>query len=287
MKQILARFERDLDPMRPHAQVLAYGEVSAALLIPDLPGQVAKRMAGFADESMAGAYVRLVEEYIEILNAAGIEVVSTEPVVVPRPSRPPVVYLVQPLLTDLGNALLEDSDLKNLIVPVLDRVWSLHQRRQSPEVAIDAQLSNWSFRSGVPVLIDVGTPFMRDHGKYLFDEEILLSAIPAVARWYYRRKGSIGAYMDDYFDVRLVAVDLLGNFLKEGAERRLRGGVDVVNEWLATHRLAPVTTQQVREYYGEDAATLELFGRVRRIDRAGKRLLRQPYDFVLPGRVAR
>lgn len=286
MRELLDAFEQRLDPRAPDAKVLAYGEVSAALLIPGLEGRVAKRMAGFANMTMARSYVDLVARYIEILTSCGISVVPTETVVVPRSGRP-VVYLVQPMLADLGNDLLRSGvPLRGLIEPVLDRVWALYERSGTPEVAIDAQLSNWSF-TGDPVLLDVGTPFMRDGGGYLFDEEILLSAIPGVARWYYRRKGSIAEYMDDYFSPRLVAVDLLGNFIKEGAAARLPDGLSVANAWLDGRGLEPIDGREVTAYYEQDAATLELFLRVRRIDRAFKSLVRRDYDFVLPGPVKR
>lgn len=284
MKEILQRVENDLDPAHPHVEILAYGEVSAALLVPELPGHVAKRMSGFRDAAMADAYCGLVRDYIAHLPVA---VVPTEVVTVERDGRAPVVYLVQPLLTDLGNELLHTAVLAPLIDAVMDRVWLLHQRTAEPEMAIDAQLSNWSFAGAEPVLIDVGTPFVRQNGRYLFDQEILLSAIPPGLRAYYRSKGDIAKYMDDYFVPRLVAVDLLGNFIKEGAAARLPEGVDVVNRWLQAHDQRPVTQAEVEKYYQDDAATLELFLRVRRMDRGLKRLLRREYDFVLPGKVAR
>lgn len=121
----------------------------------------------------------------------------------------------------------------------------------------------------------------------MFDQEILLSAVPPGIRAYYRRKGTAAEYMDDYFDPRLVAVDMLGNFIKEGAVARLPEGIVVANEWLSAHGLDPVERGQIEEYYKQDAATLELFLRVRRLDRAAKRLLRRDYDFILPGKVKR
>ncbi|HPJ20447.1 MAG TPA: DUF6206 family protein, partial [Actinomycetota bacterium] len=157
-----------------------------------------------------------------------------------------------------------------------------------PETAIDAQLSNWSFTvADDPELLDVGTPFVRSDSGYRFDQEILLSAIPPGLRAYYRRKGDVATYMDDYFSPRLVAVDLLGNFIKEGATRRLPEGIVAANEWLESHDLEPIARAEVDEYYKQDAATLELFLRVRRLDRAARRLLRREYDFILPGRVSR
>ena len=102
--------------------------------------------------------------------------------------------------------------------------------------------------------------------------------------------------MDDYVDLRLVAVDLLGNFIKEDAVDRLAAGLAAVNSWLAeggpsgleTVGAGKITEQEVRDYYRQDAGTLQLFLRVRRTDRwVRTRLLRRQYDFILPGRVNR
>ena len=239
---------------------------------------------------MAEAYCTLVESYIATLRADGIRVVDTVVSVVDRPTRPPVVYLVQPLVADLGHQLLHtmsDAELSRAIAMVLDRVWALHRRTDSPEVAVDAQLSNWSFTDpGDPVLVDVGTPFMRRSGRHLFDIEIVLSAMPPGVRSYYRR-GVAAAYMDDYFVPRLVAVDLLGNFIKERATSRLAAGIRAADDWLGAHGLEPIQRSEVEEYYRKDAAALELFLRVRRVDRAVRRVFRRDYDFILPGRVDR
>lgn len=291
MKQILQRLEAGLDPAHPSGvTVLAYGEISAALVVPGLEHKVAKRMSGFGDHAMADAYSDLVKDYIAILRAEGITVVETDVVMVERPTRPPVVYLVQPLLATLGHHMLRsasDAELADTITMVLDRVWTLHRRTDSTEVAIDAQLSNWSFTDhSDPVLLDVGTPFMRRNGKHLFDVEIALSAMPPGIRSYYRR-GVAAAYMDDYFVPRLVALDLLGNFIKEHATQRLPEGIVAVNDWLNTHDLELIQRSEVEKYYKKDAAALELFLRVRRLDRTVRHLFRREYDFILPGRVAR
>jgi Family of unknown function (DUF6206) len=291
VKQVLQRLEAGLDPAHPDGvTVLAHGEISAALVVPGLEGRVAKRMSGFADHPMARAYCELVGDYIAALRGDGISVVDTEVVLVDRPARTPVVYLVQPLVTDLGHERLHsvsDAELDEMVTSVLDRVWTLHLRTEAPEVAIDAQLSNWSFTDARdPVLLDVGTPFMRRNGQHLFDVEIVLSAMPPGIRSYYRR-GVAAAYMDDYFSPRTVAVDLLGNFIKERATSRLTEGIAATNDWLAGHGLEQVGRSEVDEYYRKDAAALELFLRVRRVDRAVRRLFRRDYDFILPGRVAR
>jgi hypothetical protein len=93
--------------------------------------------------------------------------------------------------------------------------------------------------------------------------------------------------MDDYFVPRLVALDLLGNLIKERATSRLPNGIRATNSWLDTHELEPILRSEVDQYYKKDAAALELFLRVRRADRAVRHLFRRDYDFILPGRVSR
>ena len=68
---------------------------------------------------------------------------------------------------------------------------------------------------------------------------------------------------------------------------RLPEGIVATNDWLDTHDLEPIQRSEVDEYYKKDAAALELFLRVRRVDRAVRHLFRRDYDFILPGRVAR
>ena len=72
MKQILAQLEDRLDPADPQGvRVLAYGEISAALLVPGLEGRVCKRMSGFADHAMAAAYGDQVTDHIDALRDNG------------------------------------------------------------------------------------------------------------------------------------------------------------------------------------------------------------------------
>lgn len=310
----LTTFEAGLDPSHPErsgAHVLAYGEISAAITLPGvaaLDGVVVKRMSGFADDAAARAYEDLLTEYLERLGTCGISTAPTMAVAVTVAGRRPSVYLLQPLLPaeSLGNRILHDSGDEELAAAttlVLDqtlKVFSANAAGPADQISIDAQLSNWSFSdSGDPVLIDVGTPFIRRDGSHAFDQEILLSAVPPGIRAYYRRKGTASEYMDDYFEPRLIAVDLLGNFHKEGATERIPVALAAANAWLAGPAKAlqaqlgppeqdgPITEDEVAAYYKEDAATLELFLRVRRADRAVRRVLRRRYDFILPGRVER
>ena len=177
-------------------------------------------------------------------------------------------------------------------------------------MAVDGQLSNWSFdapdpASGAPtdtspagsrtppkpVLIDVGTPFIRRDGRHRLDARVVVSAAPPGIRALLLRFVA-DSYQDDYFVPRTVAVDLLGNFHKEGAADRIGTGLDVANDWLATADIPgprePISPKEVDDYYRQDARLLGIFLQARRADRAIRtKVLRQDYDFLLPGRVRR
>jgi hypothetical protein len=308
---VLIDLESRLDPAEPERTpgltVVAYGEVSVCLQLDGLPGFVCKRMSGFADEAAANSYQELVRTYLSELAAAGVIVADTRVVPIPRAGRAPVVYLLQPHLPSatLGNAILVSSD-DDTVVDVVERVLATAlrlaqtnaERSDGLEVALDGQLSNWSFgvdpnRLDDPVLIDVGTPFMRRAGQHLIEIGWLETPIPPGVRSYYHRRGLVGAYLDDYYSPRLVAIDLLGNFHKEGRPDRVPLGIGVVNRWLAGAAAAlgphdPVTADEVERYYRSDADLLALYLRLRRADRFLKtRVLRRQYDFVLPGPVTR
>ena len=120
----------------------------------------------------------------------------------------------------------------------------------------------------------------------------LLGPVPPLLRTYYGRKGLVEAYLDDYFVPRTVALDLLGNFHKEGHADRLPNAIQVVNEWLADPDVPgptePIDAAEVQAYYRKDADLLELYLRLRRMDRFVRtKVLRRPYDYLLPGRVSR
>lgn len=308
---VLEDFERGLDPANPTArsgvQVLGYGEVSAALALEALPGQVCKRMAGLRDRDATERYQSLVDHYIRALRASGVAVVDTRVVAVHAAGRRPVVYLLQPRLAagGLGNTLLREADdatmlgcVDRVLVALFD-LWDANRRRSDGlELAVDAQLSNWHFPSteagpGTPALFDVGTPYVRRGASYQIDLEIFLAAVPPLLRAYYRRARAVEEYLDHYFDPRSVALDLLGNFHKEGRPDRVARAADRVNAWLAAHAAEfghrrPVDAGDVARFYAHDAAQLELFLKVRRLDRFIRtRLLRTRYDFVLPGAIRR
>jgi hypothetical protein len=219
----------------------------------------------------------------------------------PAPRRH-VVYLVQPRLDPRGLAshVLRRGSL-DALRPLLEQVLAHVQRvlganaarGDGREVAVDAQLSNWvDPGDGRLRLLDVGTPFLRKDGALEIGSELFLRPYPAPARWWLRRHGDVERYIAAFFRFRTAVIDLLGNFIKEGAPEKLPGAIELVNAWCARQpdagRLGRVDEAAVRAYYARDASTLELSLRLRKLQRfATTRLLRRRYDFVLPGRIAR
>ncbi len=304
----LLALERRLDPARPTeggtgVEILGYGEVSAVLGLADLPGRVLKRMSGFPDADAARAYAGVVERYVADVRALGVPVVETGLVRLEPERGRHVVYLVQPRLDParLGNAILRREPFDG-VTPFLERVLGLVRavldanpaRSDGREIALDAQLSNWHWSEGadLPTLIDVGTPFTRRDGALEIGADLFLRAYPAPMRWYLRRARAVESYIDAFFRFDTTAIDLLGNFVKEGRPERIPDGVACVNGWIARQpgaaRLGRIDERAVRAYYAKDASTLELALRARKLARfVDTRLLRRRYDFILPGRIAR
>ncbi len=322
----LADFEAALDPAHPTAngaQVVGYGEVSTVLRLAALPGEVCKRMAGFRDEAAVEHYLVVLARYVELLRAHGIEPTETRPVALALPRRRPVVYLLQPALDPRGFAseILRTGDDARLLA-CLDRVLAhvrmliVANRRNAGArtVTVDAQLSNWHFlvvdaaggpqaarehaaptaqtTVGMPCLVDVGTPFMRLRGLDEMGIELFLAPVPPGFRSFSRRQRDVERYIDDYFDPRTLLLDLLGNFHKEGRPDRIELARAHVNRWLAADgaelAIGALEAAEVDRYYRRDAQKLELFLRLRRLDRwVRTRVLRQRYDFILPGPIRR
>lgn len=294
----LAALEEALEPARPEAtpglRVIGYGEVSAVLTLADVPGVVLKRMAGLADLRAAAAYRALVTDYIAAVRSSGVPVLPTEVLVVRRPGRRPVVYLVQPEVAQdlLGHQIMrtaDDTTHEQLLRRVLDALLAVRENAVE-DVAVDAQLSNWYLPAGVaetPVLLDIGTPFVRRDGRQALDAEIILSTAPAPLRPLFRRLGTVHSYFEDYFEPRTAALDLLGNYHKEGRPDRIDAAIEVVNPWLEPLGASPITRREVDRYYRSDAWLLGFWLQARRAERAVRLRAGRDYDFILPGRVRR
>ena len=249
-------------------------------------------------------YLDVVGRYIRRLHDVGVHVVATAAVPIAVEGRAPVVYLLQPRLdgAGLGNAILRSADDRTLCAR-LDAVLGDCRRvllaNRAPvddrTATVDGQLSNWHFDRDLaspPLLIDVGTPFMRRHGAYEIDIGLFLAPAPPVVRQLFRRLRIVETYLDTFFDPRLLLVDLLGNFHKEGRPDRIDAAVAHVNTWLQSTGsdlgVEPIARAEVDRYYSKDAKLLEFYLKVRRLDRFVRtRIFRRVYPFVLPGPIRR
>ncbi|MBI1320823.1 MAG: hypothetical protein GC168_18010 [Candidatus Hydrogenedens sp.] len=297
----LQRFEAALNPARPEAggaRVIGYGEISTAFTLADLPGFASKRMAGFSTEPEAERYGEALADYLDELHVQGVRTADTRLALLTGANGRPMAYLVQPLLDaeGIGAHLLRTADdgrLLECVQAVLETVAGLldenARRTDDRVVAVDAQLSNWWFEPGstTPTLLDVGTPFMRRGGIDECGTEFFLAPVPFPLRGYYRRQRAVEQYIDDYFDARSLALDLLGNFHKEGRPDRIGVVVPLVNDWLAGRHAENISARDVDAYYKKDAADLELYLKIRRLDRALYRLAGRSYPFILPGPIKR
>jgi hypothetical protein len=102
--------------------------------------------------------------------------------------------------------------------------------RDGRSVTVDAQLSNWHFGAagnagGDPLLIDIGTPFMRKDGADEIGIELFLAPMPPGLRALYRRARAVERYLDAFFDARSLLVDAVANFHKEGRPDRIELGL--------------------------------------------------------------
>ncbi|MFQ5478748.1 MAG: DUF6206 family protein [Candidatus Binatia bacterium] len=307
----LQDFERNLDPADPadgpfEVQVVGFGEVAAVLTVRGLPGVVCKRMAGFPDAGAVGDYASVVERYIRVLGERGVSVVDTSVYTVESRDHGYTAYLIQPEIpsTELGtHVLLEGSDdeltaVLDAVLRVAGRLLLANQRpKDGRTVTVDAQLSNWrwlrnSEGTAELALFDVGTPFMRLDGVDELGSDVFLYPVPQPARAYYRRKRAVERYIDDYFDIHKLFVDILGNFYKEGRPERIALAIGLYDRWRRGEGAAleppPVTEQQVASYYRKDASDLERYLKVRRFHRFLRtKVLRRHYSFILPGKIRR
>jgi Family of unknown function (DUF6206) len=265
--------------------VLGFGEISLVLAWPAQgPRFACKRLPVFPTRERFAAYRATLEDYVDALRDAGVDVIQTEMRGVPRPDGTVVGYVVQPMLPAeaLAPEILRDTGAGSGH-PLVTEVVATAARAVSPQVGLDAQLANWMIDGEALRYIDVSTPMIwGDNGRSRLDIEHLGRAYPAVLRTPLRRFLA-PRILDGYRDLRKVYLDLTGNLLKERLERWLPAFLEQLNRYLDQ----PLSEREVRRYYRTDARLWAALLRVRRLDRAWHRQLRRPYPFLLPGRIER
>ncbi len=308
---LLKMFEDQLNPSHPEksgvpAKILGYGEISATFSIAKMPGVAFKRMPPFNSMEEIAAYRSAVDRYCALLKqGCGIDVVEYSVYTMTNRYDEQILYLAQPRLPDtsIGNYILKQggvSDLEIIIQAVLPHLIHIYQwnRAHMPDaqIAIDGQLSNWSFEFGEKkecraVYFDITTPLFRINKTEQLDTEIFLKSCPSFLVWLVRWQ-FLQDVLDRYYDTRMVLIDLVANFYKEGREDRIDKAITLINQWLAEQdfqkEIPPLTQKEVDRYYKNDAFIWSLFLYLRRFDRFLKtRVSGGRYNFILPGKIKR
>lgn len=270
--------------------ILGYGEISSVLRLDTASGPAAaKRLPPFADDAAVARYREAFERYLATLEEGGVTVAPSTLHVLPHPAGGRTVWCVQPLLDGerlgpraLAAAARAEGD--DAAVAAFDQMLQPALTCVSPRCGLDGQASNWVLTDEGPRYLDVTTPMLRDDARReALDPELFLASLPWALRGLVRRF-MLGGILDKYYDVRGVAVDLLGNLVKEGLSERLPALIAHTNAALGSD----ISEAEVRAYYRSDARMWALLQRLRRADRWWQRAVRRrPYPFLLPGRIER
>jgi Family of unknown function (DUF6206) len=290
------------------ARVLGYGEISTVFELDDDPGIAFKRMPIFRDSRELDSYEATFDRYYRELRAAGLELPDCDRVHIVSDTDRIVLFLAQKKLPSesvASNVIhsLEVDETARLVLAVLrelSKVWEFNARKNGVELGIDGQISNWSVKGykegdGLPgelelVYFDTSTPLFRVDGVEQLDAELFLRSAPSFMVWLLR-----WLFLEDvvtrYYDLHLVAIDLIANFFKEQLPDRIPALIDTANRFFTGEAAAlgvePITEKEVRSYYREDALIWRLYLNMRKVDRGLHRLARKEYPYILPGKIKR
>ncbi len=267
-------------------RVLGYGELSTVVAIDTAAGSYAcKRLPPFEGLLRFESYRGLFEEYLERLEAAGLNVLPSALRALDPGGGSLVAYCIQPIVEAdrLGPKVLAGLDSEAAaahFASLLDQVLGTVE----PTVGLDAQLANWLLRDDGWAYLDVTTPLLRDTaGRDRLDADLYLAMLPFALRAIVRRF-LLHGITRTYFEPRRVVMDFLANLHKERLERHLPAFLEIANR----HLEPPFTAREVRAYYASDARLWSALLALRRADRFWqRRVRRRPYPFLLPGRINR
>ena len=310
-EKLLEEFENQLDPAFPEKSgmppaILGYGEISTTFSIARMPGIAFKRMPPFSGPEKMNAYKSAVDRYCLLLkNSCDIPVTPYDFHEIINRYGEHILYVSQPQFpaASIGNSLLKNLSAEGIgaVIPAVTahllHLWQWNRERKPHEsIGLDGQISNWSFRSTDTgrwdlFYFDITTPMLRMDGKEQLDPEIFLQSCPSFLVWLVRRL-FLKEVLDRYHDMRLVMIDLVANFYKEGLRDLIDAALSVINSEIAQKNVAGqiplITRPEIEAYYKNDAFIWRVFLVLRRIDRMLKTaVLRKRYNFILPGRIER
>jgi hypothetical protein len=276
VRDLLQRGEQEQLP------VMGHGEVTCVIRLDTDRGTFAcKRMSPMRSREDADAHMQVIRDYIAALAEAGITTVDTQLRLLSH-NNSYTIYVVQPLLdaAALGTNYVRDLSETDAVA-TCSRIFTLIANAVSPALAPDGQLSNWAFVGDGIQYIDVSTPFFRDaSGNYQMQWKPLLDSIPRFVHGYYLKE--VPKMLEHYFNVRGNILDFLANLRKERLDHLHPKLIEFVNDTF--HFSPPITLQEVRTFYNEDAKGYALALMIQRLygDYRRKLLRREHPFFPLP-----
>lgn len=299
-EQILKDFEAGLEPEELSrspvpARILGFGEISAIFVLEPMEKIAFKRMPLFRDETAAAAYSTNYREYCRWLANAGLLLPEDDTRIIACPEHPVCLYIAQQRFPAelFGHRLIHTlppqavAALLTGIIQNIKKIWDFNQaNHKERELSLDGQISNWVLQDKTLYFIDTSTPMFRLKGQEQLDPELLLQSAPGFLRWILRWF-FLEDVMNRYYDLRLVYMDLVANLYKEQRPDLIPDTISLINLHLPAD-IQPLTPEEVRKYYRSDRIIWSLFLAFRRFDRAlTKKLFKQRYEFILPGKIKR
>jgi uncharacterized protein DUF6206 len=307
---LLGEYEDCLNPAFPEKseiipEILGYGEISTTFSLAPMPDIAFKRMPPFENFDQIAAYKTAVKNYCSILaDVCGIRVSDYAFYEFFNCHKEHILYVAQPRLSQetIGHNVLKagsSDELEMMINALLKRLFRLFRfndkNNQNESIGLDGQLSNWSFQLSDnepdPVYFDITTPLYRVNNKEQLDTEIFLKSCPSFMVWLVRWQ-FLDEVLDRYHDMRMILIDVVANFYKEGREDLIDAALSIINSSFSSEngdsKIKPLEKNEIDRYYKSDAFIWALFLSLRRFDRFMKtKIFRQRYNFILPGKISR
>jgi hypothetical protein len=260
---------------REGLELIGAGEISCVV---GWQGFACKRLPPFDSAARVEAYGALLARYLEALRGCGVEVVDTAFQSLERDGKW-IAYIVQPRVPadwwlPARMRAASEAGAVALVRPILDHV----QACEAAGVGIDAQVTNWSVRDGVPLYLDVTTPMLRDEaGRDLLDTEIFVATLPLVVRAIVRRF-LVGDLLNRFFNRRETFLDLVSNIANAGLAHLTEPLLAEVNTRLDT----PLAMKDVTAYRRQEWWTWMAIRKCLAAEQLARRLRRAPHPHLLP-----
>lgn len=267
--------------------IIGYGEITTVLLLETANGIFAvKRLPVMKSRESAEHVAATIQQYTDALSGRGVHIVPNEARILEHNPNSFIVYCVQTALNeaDLATNWFKAHSAEECLAQFI-RIADTLKACVCPEVTPDGQLSNWALVDNELLYLDVSTPFMRNaSGASVLDWSNYMGPIPAPLRGYYLKE--VPKVLNKYFTLRGQLLDLLGNLRKEELDHLAPMLTGYVNERFDFDQ--PITDDEIRRYYNEDAKMYALVERLRKADRWFQNtILRRTYPYLLAPNVVR